>query len=524
MTLLALTGLVCIIGTLMDYDASLALIFNTWWFLSLLAFTSLSILCATWRTLTITIPNDRKPIFITKPQDIALLPAHLETDKPICQEELAIYLRRRKYKVFTQENALCAMAGNAQRYGAVITHCGLLILFLGAAIQITCGFSGHLTLREGESSDSFIPAGTDTPAPLGFTVHLVDFEMKCHPNSNIPSQFTSTVEVIDGAKVLTAAVEVNRSFIHNGMVFHQNSYNLLPNISRYILDIRTPSSSAKPLFFEANLGERTRIPQTDYNALISYKNDGVYCAIFSPKSDMQLDEDIIAAFPDYSLELIDFMPDFQLDENMRPYSASSELHNPAIQVLLREGGDEIAASWLFLRPELRAFSHKAFPLKLVISAISSQKAKMPVAVPQLEDVMVTVQVLNPATEKPFTTLTLMQGIPVAVFQKEQHISGDDTATSNTAVPTGKWVKKAEKIGAYSSTIGISHSPGIPYIYLGCALLTLGPIFSFSISRRKIWAICESNRTCIGGRARVSIEALIKEISEFYIKSKEMDAL
>jgi hypothetical protein len=68
---------------------------------------------------------------------------------------------------------------------------------------------------------------------------------------------------------------------------------------------------------------------------------------------------------DLSLEVKNFLPAFTMD-GATISSASSELKNPAAQIVIRGGGEEIFKGWLFsLYPETHAFQHPRYSFTLV---------------------------------------------------------------------------------------------------------------------------------------------------------------
>ena len=68
---------------------------------------------------------------------------------------------------------------------------------------------------------------------------------------------------------------------------------------------------------------------------------------------------------DLTLRTLAIVPDFTMDAGVIS-SKSNEAHNPAVQVVLTEGGRQIFRGWLFARfPETHPFEHPKYALRLI---------------------------------------------------------------------------------------------------------------------------------------------------------------
>jgi hypothetical protein len=70
--------------------------------------------------------------------------------------------------------------------------------------------------------------------------------------------------------------------------------------------------------------------------------------------------------PDSTLKLVigDFMPDFRM-EGSTITSASSDPNNPAIQIQIFEGEEEVFSGWLYARfPAIHPFQHETYGITL----------------------------------------------------------------------------------------------------------------------------------------------------------------
>lgn len=59
---------------------------------------------------------------------------------------------------------------------------------------------------------------------LPFRIHLIDFEKKMHPATNIAKSYQSTVEVMDGAFTQKKVIQMNEPLRYKGYTFYQASF------------------------------------------------------------------------------------------------------------------------------------------------------------------------------------------------------------------------------------------------------------------------------------------------------------
>jgi hypothetical protein len=80
----------------------------------------------------------------------------------------------RRYRVIR----LCTGAKRIRVIGSFLAHVSMLLILTGGVIRVFWGEKGVLAIREGETAVQF--AGKDGAVPLGFSVHLVQFEVELY--------------------------------------------------------------------------------------------------------------------------------------------------------------------------------------------------------------------------------------------------------------------------------------------------------------------------------------------------------
>lgn len=112
--------------------------------------------------------------------------------------------------------------GRFRPLGPYIVHLALLFILAGALLGRFFGLEGQLSLREGETAQSFSLAGQDKPLP--FEVRLDRFQVLFYPDGT-PREFRSDLTFMKSGKAPEqAACRVNDPVTFGGLTFYQSSY------------------------------------------------------------------------------------------------------------------------------------------------------------------------------------------------------------------------------------------------------------------------------------------------------------
>jgi cytochrome c biogenesis protein len=120
---------------------------------------------------------------------------------------------------------LYAEKGAFSRFGVYVTHCSILIIFLGAMIGNRWGYKAFVNVVEGSSVDQVWARGGKEPIPLGFAVRCDDFNVTFYEGSQRPKLFSSDLVILDnGQEVQKKTIVVNDPLTYKGLTFYQSSY------------------------------------------------------------------------------------------------------------------------------------------------------------------------------------------------------------------------------------------------------------------------------------------------------------
>jgi cytochrome c-type biogenesis protein CcsB len=104
-------------------------------------------------------------------------------------------------------------------------HLALVFILIGAAITHYLGIDGSMHIREGEKSNIITTNKEQIKIP--FFIALNDFTLTRYPGSRSPSEFSSSVTVIDieNNKEFDADIFMNNTLQYEGYKFFQTSYD-----------------------------------------------------------------------------------------------------------------------------------------------------------------------------------------------------------------------------------------------------------------------------------------------------------
>lgn len=238
--------------------------YHSWWFISLLYFFSLNLVCCSIKRLPHVFTFISRPalffgdsmrqahplkreVTLSIPPDIArkkladMLKSHLA--EPVVSE------RDGEFHLFAQKNAWC-------RLGVYVVHASILVIFVGAIVGSLWGDKGFVNIIEGQSVSGFTSrSGKETP--LGFTLRCDQFTVSTYPNG-APREFKSILTVLEkGAPVpgyTNARIIVNDPLTYRGFTFYQSSYGQASEGSEHYLTV-SPRVGGVPRRISLHEGE-----------------------------------------------------------------------------------------------------------------------------------------------------------------------------------------------------------------------------------------------------------------------------
>lgn len=217
--------------------------YNSWWFLGLLALFSLNLVVCSFKRIPQVIRMIRRdPLTVTAQQ--------LKKYPLVKEVLLTLPFAEATAKVESvlagcgwpglgedrdQGRLYAGQKGAWTRLGVYLVHLSILVILAGAILgsgtvgrtllgRPNFAFKGSVMLPEGESTDAITTFKGGERVPLGFTLRCDRFTIDYYPNG-MPKIYQSKVTVLEnGQAVRTEEIEVNRPLTHRGVTFYQSSY------------------------------------------------------------------------------------------------------------------------------------------------------------------------------------------------------------------------------------------------------------------------------------------------------------
>ncbi|MDR0367752.1 MAG: cytochrome c biogenesis protein CcsA [Bacteroidales bacterium] len=106
-----------------------------------------------------------------------------------------------------------------------LLHASFLVILLGAFLTFTTSKQGKIHLRKGKSEHIFLDKKDNSQQKLPFEVLLSDFEIDYYPGTQSPSDYVSTIKILQNGKEIQGQVSMNKVFSTNGYRFYQYTYD-----------------------------------------------------------------------------------------------------------------------------------------------------------------------------------------------------------------------------------------------------------------------------------------------------------
>jgi len=217
--------------------------YNSWWFMILLAVFSLNLLVCSikripnaWRLVTMdnlaTEPERLKKMGLRKS-------FNFDGSLQDAAEKTKTFLSGKGWKTEQRDKEeaklLFSQKSAWTRFGVYIVHSSILLILIGAIIgsprlannllhNPKYAFKGSIMIPETQQSDVIYSFLTGAQLPLGFTVRCDYFNIEYYANG-MPKDYLSELTVLEnGKEVLKQTIEVNKPLIYKGITFYQSNY------------------------------------------------------------------------------------------------------------------------------------------------------------------------------------------------------------------------------------------------------------------------------------------------------------
>ncbi|MDF1614484.1 cytochrome c biogenesis protein ResB [Desulfurivibrio dismutans] len=254
--------------------------YNSWWFITLLIVFSVNIIvCSIDR-----LPNAWRMVVLdnlnTTPERLQKMPLKAElsvsADSPAAAaDKVSNVLAQAGWKAQSRDKEdgvmLFSQKGAWSRLGAYMVHTGILVIFIGALVGAVFGYKASIMFPEGETVAHVFDRKTSEPIPLGFEMHLENFDIKYYPIGMV-REFRSDVVIRDPElnEPFRTSILVNHPFKHRGLTFYQSSYQPL---SEYLIEVRNEETGQQ------------RVSMARPGRQINWREEGLTFGVMNTMSD-----------------------------------------------------------------------------------------------------------------------------------------------------------------------------------------------------------------------------------------------
>lgn len=288
-------------------------LYHSWWYISLLFLFSLNILVCTLTRFMPKLRRSFRPKKEFEKRNLQTAKINNRFTKNWTLEQTEEKIKRNlssrhfRTKVNKRENRIHILARKKMLglFGSDVVHVGLLVILVGGIISGAIGFGEDMQISEGQA----VPV-----LNADFKILLEKFEIEYWPNGSI-KDWKSTLTVLENENpILTKTVEVNHPLSYKGFVFYQSTYGW---------DWQNPSLE---IWAKKN---------TDPD--------------FSKKILLRAGEKAVLEEENIEISVLNFVPDFMLNERNQVTTRSLEPNNPAAFLEGWQDGEKIFSGWIFAK-------------------------------------------------------------------------------------------------------------------------------------------------------------------------------
>jgi len=300
-----------VMGTVL-FRTGMTHMYSSWWYLTMLFMIGISLVICSLDRFVPLWTAVQKPNPTPDPGFVKHLRNRFEY-RPEGQgvAGLAALLKAKRYLVIEKDGRLYADKGRWGRWGPYITHIGLILILVGAMMRAIPGvyFSQFIWVRDGEivkvpNTDFFIQSEK-------FVAEWYD--------SGAPKLYKTEAKILDGEgnELLRHDIVMNEPLSFRGVELFQSSFK--QELGKAVVGLVERESGKEIGTFELDL--------------------------LQPKPLYEVNG--------YKIRVIDYFPDFGLDEAGKPTSKSSAVNNPGLVAEVSSPDGKTFTNWYFIMyPEM----------------------------------------------------------------------------------------------------------------------------------------------------------------------------
>jgi cytochrome c biogenesis protein len=204
-------------------------LYTTWWFFSLLALLSISLISCTISRQFPIFKNAKEFFFKTKKTSFLKLNFFVRLKSiPYLKELILLKIQTTNFYIYQKENIIYGYKGIIGRISPILVHFSLILIMAGSFIGAFKNFKAQEILPKGEifHIQNTLRIGFLTDLPV-FNIRINDFWAE-YENNRI-HQFYSNLSILDnyGNEMKQQTISVNNPLRYKNIDFYQSDWNLL---------------------------------------------------------------------------------------------------------------------------------------------------------------------------------------------------------------------------------------------------------------------------------------------------------
>ncbi|MEW9669692.1 cytochrome c biogenesis protein ResB [Ammoniphilus sp. 3BR4] len=317
-------------------------LYTSWWYVSLLLMIGISlIVCSIDRVVPLYKALNKQKVkhninFLTRQKLTAQIQAPDQWSLKL--EKMEELLKKRHFKVRREGDALLAEKARFSRWGPYVNHIGLIVFLIGVLLRLVPGFylDQYVWVRDGETKK--VP---DT----NYYVKNEAFIIEYYADDEFPEDIGlgSRDKVVKTYKTKAVLYENLNAGLAGAepKLEKVTEHEILVNHPLKYKDLQLFQAGQKPNSLSAlNL---TLINEKSGTEIGQFKID-----LYDPKDEYRINEDT-------TVQILEYFPDFEFNEEKKPVTKSTNPDNPAfILNTITPEVPEGEKSWLFLGSYLPA--------------------------------------------------------------------------------------------------------------------------------------------------------------------------
>jgi cytochrome c biogenesis protein len=316
-------------------------LYSSWWFIALMLGIGVSlVICSLDRVVPLyralkkqRVKRDKR---FLQMQKVSAQVEVNEQDEQQLLDTLARALTKRRYEVRREQNALLGEKGRFSRWGPYINHVGLILFLLGCLMRLIPGFylDQYVWVREGQT----------VPVPeTNYYVKNEQFVKEYYNENEFPEKLD-----LDGAVV--------KEYRTQAVLYENENANVpgaepkLKEVARHDIRVNHPLKYEGLLLYQS--GEQENQLQALNVKLVETKTNkplgSIKIDLLSPPNEIIVSDQV-------KVQVLQYFPDFALDDKKQPITKTTEPNNPAfILNTITPQTPKGEKQWIFLGNTLTA--------------------------------------------------------------------------------------------------------------------------------------------------------------------------